>query len=166
MTAFIDSTAVYKRIPKRPDEPVATVKGGLKVLRLCIFLLKLNQRVCSPKRFLALYCVLSRLLHKQVSIQPLPSKSFEMLITKTFMLLTGVFTFSMLEGGMCLFFSLFWCPTLFVYFTATQTKNVIPTNEARLVWPSSPNDPSFTFLIFFSYGTDHKKMFLQTCFES
>ncbi|XP_074609072.1 female protein-like [Acropora palmata] len=104
MTTFIDSTAIYKRIPERPDEPVATVKGGLKVLRLCIFLLKLNQRVCSPKRFLALYCVRSRLLHKEVSNQPLPSKSFEMFITRTFMLLTGVFTFAMLEGGLSFFF--------------------------------------------------------------
>ena len=63
----------------------------------------------------------------------------------------------------CCFFP-FLCRTLFVDFTATQMKNVIANNEARLVWPSSPNDPSFT--VFFSYSTDHKSMFLQTCFES
>ena len=87
------------------------------------FLLKLNQRVRRPKRFLALYCVRSRLLHKQVSSQLLPTESFTMLITKTFLLLTGVFIFAMFEGGMCLvLFFLFWCRTLFVDFTATRMK--------------------------------------------
>ena len=124
---------------------------GLKVLQLCIFLLKLNQQVRGAKRFLALYCVLSCLLHKQVCNQPLPQKSFEMLITKTFMLLTGVFTFVMFDGGMCLFcfvfffcfFTLFWCRSLLVDFSATQVKDVIPIDESRLVWPSSPNHSSF-----------------------
>ena len=62
-------------------------------------------------------------MHKQVSSQLLTSESFEKLITKTFLLLTGVFIFAMFEGGMCLvLFFFFWCRTLFVDFTATQMK--------------------------------------------
>ena len=66
------------------------------------------------------------------------------------MLLSGFF--AMFEGGICLIlFFPFWCRTHFVDFKATQMKNVITINEARLVWPSSPNDASFTG--FFSYGS-------------
>ena len=76
------------------------------------------------------------------------------------MLLTGVFIFAMFEGGMCLvLFFLFWCRTIFADFTATEMKNVIAINEARLVWPRSPNNASFTGFFFL---TNHKSMFLQT----
>ena len=40
-------------------------------------------------------------------------------------------------------FTLFWCRTLLVDFTATRVKNVVPIDEAQLVWPSSPNDSIF-----------------------
>lgn len=76
-----------------------------------------------------------------------------MLITQTFLLLTGVFTFAMLERGMCLCFFCFFFPffgveLFFAHFTAIQMKNVIPIQEARLVWPSSSNDLGFRFFLF------------------